>query len=97
MSRQSDAYLAWCKTQGILHPPALAAAAFEAGYDMAVRDAIALLQKDAPLSDGTEQQRKEVISQGKYTLFERALQDIGFGTGKTTAIILTLRRIMEVG
>ncbi len=39
MTAISDAYLAWCKEMGIHHPPALAAAAFESGYNLGLADA----------------------------------------------------------
>lgn len=79
-----------------MHPPAQAAAAWDAAYDLAIHDAIDLLQKEAPLSDGTEQQRSNVITQDKYNLFRRALQEL-YRPGETDLIMRTLRRIMEVG
>lgn len=97
MSRKSDAYLAWCKEQGYIHPPAQAAAAFEAAYDLAIHDAIDLLQKEAPLSTGMEKQRNNEIIQNKCILFDHALQDMMYPDGQRAVIVRTMRRILEVG
>ena len=94
MSRKSDAFQNWCIAEKLLMFPRIAATAFQAGWNAAVENVIETIKKEAPLSGGTEQQRRD-ITQDQYNEIGRVLQCWGYSIWDICNVAIAIKHVLS--
>ena len=94
MSRKSDAFQNWCAAEKLRLIPRIAATAFQAGWNAAVENVIETIRKEAPLSGGTEQQRRD-ICQDQYNEIGRILQCWGYDIWDICNVAVAIKRVLS--